>query len=325
VRRTLRTLGMRVAWLAAAILISFGGAGLAAALNRPPTIVARPELTWTDDRVAQPALAAAADSLLALEREVAELGSLGRLAITELAANDDAGIDDAIAQGTAQLGRVQDAVDAYRARLEAVPGIGEPDEALRLSQDLRNRYDVLVATVRETDDLAASWRALTAGTLGAHRLTSLLLEHDRVAGEALQAGSRAAYDEALDALDVADARLAAAREARDELAGRVDVATLDRWLERSAAYDRALRELYDALRESQGVVTARVREAAAAELAARERLPQDTRALVIIMADVARGGLNQAVIAIEETRASLDEARAALEGMASPSRAPGAG
>jgi hypothetical protein len=35
------------------------------------------------------------------------------------------------------------------------------------------------------------------------------------------------------------------------------------------------------------------------------RLPGDTRGLVVIMVDIAQGGLNQAVISIEEARGSL--------------------
>lgn len=314
----LQALGVRVAWLLVATAISLGAAGLVTAMNRPAGTPARPELTWREDTAARPALAAAETSLVALEAEVETLGSIGRLALTELAANDDMGIDAAIAQGTAQLDAVQAAVDAFRASLGAVPAIGDPDEAIRLSQDVRDRYDLLVATVRETDDLAGSWRVLTAETLTANRLIALLLDHDRLAGEALRAGSRADYDAALESLDVAGVRLAAARELRDDLANRVDVATLDRWLELNAEYDAALRELYASLRDSEGVATDRVRAAIDAELEARERLPQDTRALVVIMSDLARGGLNQAVISIEETRAAIADSLLALRGLASP-------
>jgi hypothetical protein len=53
-----------------------------------------------------------------------------------------------------------------------------------------------------------------------------------------------------------------------------------------------------------------VRTAAARERAAKELLPADARALVIILGDVARGGLNQAVIAIEQARGELLDALA---------------
>ena len=50
------------------------------------------------------------------------------------------------------------------------------------------------------------------------------------------------------------------------------------------------------------------RAAFAAERRAYERLPGDTRALIVIMADVAQGGLNQAVISIEVARGELERA-----------------
>jgi hypothetical protein len=45
-----------------------------------------------------------------------------------------------------------------------------------------------------------------------------------------------------------------------------------------------------------------------AERQARSRLPGDSSGLVVIMSDLAQGGLNQAVIAIEEARGSLSDA-----------------
>ena len=63
--------------------------------------------------------------------------------------------------------------------------------------------------------------------------------------------------------------------------------------------------LYKALIKSGARVNAEVRKAIDAEQQARAQLPGDTRALVVIMSDIAQGGLNQAVIAIEEARGSL--------------------
>ena len=59
-------------------------------------------------------------------------------------------------------------------------------------------------------------------------------------------------------------------------------------------------------------MTAAVRAAFAELRAAEAALPPDGRALVVIMSDVARGGLNQAVIGIEEAKGRLDAAGAAL-------------
>jgi hypothetical protein len=237
--------------------------------------------------------------------------------LTRLAGSDTEGLGTAIDDGT----RVLDAIDTHIARLRAdlggVPSIGAPDEAIRLSADTRARYDGLVRALAETQHLARDWRMFTRGALDANRLTTLLADHDRSAGDAAKAGSRQRYRDALDALETAERQLAEAATLRDTVARNADVTTLDRWIERNRAYDKALRTLYQSLVDSGGRVTQGVRDAFAAEQQARARLPGDTRALVVIMGDLARGGLNQAVIAIEEVRGKLATALATLD--ASPS------
>ena len=86
------------------------------------------------------------------------------------------------------------------------------------------------------------------------------------------------------------------------------MSTLSGWIDRNAAYDTALRHLYDALLSSKGRVTDKVRAAFAGEQAARRQLPPDTRGLVVIMSDIAEGGLNQAVISIEQARGAIGSA-----------------
>ena len=54
------------------------------------------------------------------------------------------------------------------------------------------------------------------------------------------------------------------------------------------AYDVALRGLYDAVR--RGASTTEIRQAVEKEQAAEDRLPPDTRSLVLIMADIGQGG-----------------------------------
>jgi hypothetical protein len=146
-------------------------------------------------------------------------------------------------------------------------------------------------------------------------LTRLLADHDAAAAEAARLGRRAAYGQALEQLGRAEASLVDASALRDALANTADVSVLDEWLARNRALDVALRDLYTALRASGGSVTDAVRTAAEAERTAQQRLPPDTRGLVVIMADIARGGLNQAVIGIEQARGRLD---AAVAGLARP-------
>ena len=109
----------------------------------------------------------------------------------------------------------------------------------------------------------------------------------------------------------ADSTISIARALRDQLANTVDVTVLDQWLDRSGAYDTALRGLYAAYAASGGTVTAEVEAAQAGETVARANLPPDTRAMVVIMAEIGRGGMNGAVITIEEAKGRLTSAIAA--------------
>ena len=70
--------------------------------------------------------------------------------------------------------------------------------------------------------------------------------------------------------------------------------------------------MYEASAASPNRITPEIRAAIAAEQAAREQLPRTTNNLVIIMGDIARGGMNQAVIAIESARGRLAGALEAL-------------
>jgi len=80
-----------------------------------------------------------------------------------------------------------------------------------------------------------------------------------------------------------------------------------------------LRRLYQALVDSKGKVNDEVRNAFEGEKAARSKLPPDSKGLVIILAEIGRGGLNQAVITIEQARGGLDSALSLLATEQSPS------
>ena len=68
---------------------------------------------------------------------------------------------------------------------------------------------------------------------------------------------------------------------------------------------------------ASGRVNSAVRKAMTEERKAKDRLPPDTRGLVLIMAEIGRGGMNGAVIAIEEARGQLSAA------LAEPAPSPG--
>lgn len=303
----LRRTSVAIAWLVVAIVVALGAAGIVAALDHLPGGTGRPELSWTADRAVADDLDAASAELAALADAVGVLGGHGRTALATLVGRDSAGLAAALDAGTAQLDAVDVAAARLAARLASIPLAGA-ERAIGHSPATLARYDAAVAALADVDPLRPAWERLTAGVVPATELTDRLLAHDRIAATAIQSGGAGKYPQAIARIDKAAAELAAARAIRDRLAATVDVATLDEWLDRNGAYDEALRALWDALRLSNGRVTAAVRDAAARERAARALLPPDARALVVILGDLARGGLNQAVIVIEEARGQLLDA-----------------
>ncbi len=298
---------MRLAWLAVASLIAFGSAGVVAAMQHQPASAGRPELTFAGDEAARPALNAATDELGALADEVDVLGALARQALTTVVGGDLDVLQTLIAGGTAQLAVVDRQAAELRAAVAGVPGMGS-NSALTVSGDLRRRHQGLVATIGLTVGLDADWGAFTGRALDAARLTTLLGRHDEETAAAAKEGSAANYEEALAMLDRSDATVAEARSLAERLGETADVSTLITWLDRNAEYDSALRSLYQSLVDARGRITDKVRAAFVAETEARARLPQDLRGMVVIMAEVAQGGLNQAVISIEKVRGSLSAA-----------------
>jgi len=317
----LRRSAVTLAWLVAAVVIALGAAGIVAALDQLPGGNGRPELTWTADREIAPRLDAAAADLAALADSVGTLGENGRVALAALVARDEAALAAAIDAGSGQLDVIEAAASGIRARLEAMPLAGS-GRTIRWSAATLARYDALVAALPAVDPLRPAWERLAGGVVPAVELTGHLLAHDEIAGEAIRLGGAGSYRPAIARIDKATSELDAAGKIRDRLAATVDVATLDEWLSRNADYDAAVRALWDALRRSGGRVTDAVRTAAAAELAAKEALPADARALVVILGDVARGGLNQAVIAIEQARGDFLDAVARSSATPAPTPEP---
>lgn len=302
--RLARLLVLAAAWSVLAALVSLGGGGVAAAFNHLPATAARPELTWAADGLAAPALDAATGRLQVLSDATDKLGISARAALTNLVSGDVAGLAKTVDAGTAQLAAIGSASDSLATSLAAVPYTTGHSE-LYLSAALRHRYDELLKTRTLTHGLEADWAVLSSRALNASTVPSLLALHDTQTAAAAKEGSAAHYTKALTLLNASDATIAKTRALRDHLGESADVTTLTTWLDLNAAYDRALRTLYKALLDSRGHVTSAVRKAFAGEQAARAALPRDTRAVVVIMASVAEGGLNQAVIDIEVARGSL--------------------
>ena len=300
---------MALTWLVVAVLIALGGSGMATSLNHPPETDARPELTWAGDTRAAPALDAATAKLQALSDAVDALGNSSKTALANLVAGDTAGLVDTLNKGSAQLSAVATASSALQAALAAVPFTGA-QAALRVSGTTIARYQQLAATPALTSNLASDWEVLSARSMAASSVPDLLAKHDQQTAAAAKQGEAGHYQAALTLLDASDTTIVAARSLAEGLSKTADVSTLNQWIDRQAGYDAALRQLYQAMLSAKGKVTSAVRAAFAAEEAAKAALPTSTKGIVVIMDDIARGGLNQVVIDIEVTRGSLAAALA---------------
>ena len=303
----LRTVATWIAWVTLALLIAFGSAGIVATMSHVPGTAARPELTWAGDAEMASALDAATGDLEALAAEVDTLGVTARVALTQVVAGDAEALRQTISTGMLRVAEVQVLTTGLEQSLAAVPYTGE-DWALHVSADLRHRFDELALTAGVTEGVGDDWAAFTGRSIDAARVSALLTSHDEQTAAAAKLGSEGEYKAALAQLDASDATIADSRAYADRLAATTDVGTLRAWIDRNADYDAALRVLYKALVKSGARVNAEVRKAFDLEQQARAQLPGDTRAVVVIMSDIAQGGLNQAVIAIEEARGSLAQA-----------------
>ncbi len=303
-----RRVALAVAWLAIAALVSLGAAGIIGAMAHLPGTPARAELTYAGDKAIESGLATAETSLVDLAGEVRQLSELGRRALTSLVSRDVETLATSVSEGEVLTVTIESHAAELRTQLEGLPGVAAENK-LVLSPQSRERQERVLQAVQATEGLAAAWSSLAVGSVAATRMTVLLTDHDETTAAAAALGQTGKYEEALAKLTESDAIIDDARSLGDQLASSdVDVSTLNQWLDLNAEYDAALRRLYVAVIASNGTVTPEVRQAFDAEAAARARLPADTRGLVVILSEIGRGGLNQAVIGIEEARGKLDAA-----------------
>ncbi|MEX1168672.1 MAG: hypothetical protein WEE50_00875 [Chloroflexota bacterium] len=295
-------------WLLLVVAIAMGAAGLVSGAHHQPGTSARPELTYTRDGEVDVALDAATRDLETLVDQVAALGVQARGALAALNGTDSSTVDAAIAEGSRLLDGMLAQTSAVRRALLNVPYVARTDVGLLVSAARIERHAALVAALDATDGLQEAWVRLTSGSVTATRLSGLLARHDDEVTDAAALGRAARYEDAIERLDDADATVDEARTLRNQLANTVDVTVLDAWLDRLANYDVALRDLYVAYSNVGPRVTDELREAQAAEAAARRELPSDTRGMVVIMAEIGRGGMNGAVVAIEQARGRLTSA-----------------
>jgi hypothetical protein len=301
----------RASWITAALVVALGSAGLVTGLSHRPGTAARAELTYAADQAVRGPLEGIIRDLTSIALDFDALGAQGRAALAALIATDPDALDATVTVGDTLVERIRRETAAMRDRVAALPGTGQGEEQ-RLSAGVRQRVATVTQALDSTSGTAPAWATLSSGASLATRLTRLLIQHDESTGEAVRHGSQGEYTQAVQALDLSDPALAAARILRDKLANVADVSTLTQWLDRNAAIDVALRQLYTILEGTGGKVTDEARQAYDQVKQAQKQLPPDTRALVVIMSDIARAGLNQAVIKIEEARGRLADTIALL-------------
>lgn len=313
--RLLQRVALAVVWLLIVAVVSVGGAGLVAAMANQPGTPGRAELTDVGDAAAAGSLDHVQGELTDLATSVERLGELGRGALTALVSSDFTTLDAAVADGQTLARSIDTRSAQIREEIALMPGTGA-NEALVWSPDTSARRDIALTALTSTGGLEVAWSRLAAGSTVAVRLTVLLTNHDITAGMASETGRTLKYAAALKILQSAQAMLDQAKTLRDSLAGTgLDVSTLTLWIDRNAEYDAALATLFEATIAGKGKVTRAMIDAGLAERKARDFLPSNTSGLVIILAEIGRGGLNQAVIGIEETRARL---QAAVDRLSAP-------
>ena len=302
--------GWRAAgWILLALAMSLGAGGIVAGADHPAGDDTRPELTARGDALVAGRLAAIATQLEELEAQVGELSRSGREALSHLTERRLDELATGLDEGGRLLAGIEEGLARLRADYDRLPYGPDSD---RISSRTRERITRLGEAIETLEPLPRSWRQLSLGSVPAIELAQRLEQHDQQVFGATQAGTNARYGRAVERMRRAIRTLDLAVAVRDQVATTADVGTLDEWLARARVYDEALLRLYTLLRESGGEATDESRQALAEVDRAQASLPADTDALVVIMAGIAQGGLNQAVVDIERARGKLSQALASL-------------
>jgi hypothetical protein len=309
--RALRRPVRFVGWIAVAAALALGGAGLIGQLSHPPGDARREELTYTRDVALKTRLDAVAAQLTDVETLVDGLSGDAKSALIAVASGDGSVLRSTLDDGTTRAATAESSVAAIRATFADVPG-GDPSAAAEYANATLARRAALLSALDSITGLSDLWGSVTARATDAAALTLAIRSHDATVAAAASLGVQAQYPAAIAKLDAAAALLARIEQIRRTFVSSTDSTVLDDWVARHARYDTALEALYKALRASHGkrnpTVDADYRE----ENLARDALPPDNRAIVVIVAEVSQAGLTQAVLAIEGLRGQIDQALGAV-------------
>jgi len=299
------------AWTALAAVLALGSAGLVGQLSHPPGDARRAELTYTADLALAPRLDDIAARLTTVQALVEGLAGDAKAALEAVASGDVDALQTALERGTTRSSGLKSTVEGIQSSLAGLPGEG-PTAATVYGNATLVRRAALLAALDSVNGLAGEWGSVTSKAREAASLQVAIRKHDETVAQAATRGVAARYADAIALLGQAGGIVDSIAAMRADFVTSTDVTVLDDWIDRHRGYDEALLALYTALKASGGVRNPVVDAAYRAENTARQNLPPNNGAIVVIMSQVSQGGLNQAVIAIEDASGRIDRALAAI-------------
>ncbi|HYL40709.1 MAG TPA: hypothetical protein VET90_05310 [Candidatus Binatus sp.] len=297
---------------AVAVALAFGEAGLVGQLTHPPGDARRQELTWAADQSLGGNLDSISNQLVAVETSMDALAGDAKDALVAVGSGDATGLQAALARGAQRAASIDGTVAQLRATLDGLPGSKPADATVYSNAMLARRVGIQTA-LAAVGTLSGEWSRVTARSSDASALTVAIRSHNSTLASAANAGVKAQYPEAIQLCNQALGILQQISRLRSEAVQSDQATVLDDWIGRHVAYDKALLALYEALRASGGVRNNDVDAAYRAQAIALAQLPADNREVIVIIAQVAEGGLNDAVLAIEYARGEIDAAVSAIE------------
>lgn len=298
-----------VIWTVLFAVLATGGAGLLGQAWHAPGSPARAELTYAGDAALDARLDVATQRLTEIAAEVEKLASEARIALEEVVSSDPTRLSEAVQRGGQAATTIEATTAALRESLAGLPGEGEA-AVIEFSNDTLVRRSAILTAIDAALSLAGHWRQVAAHATEVANLTGLFTRHDTIVLDAARNGRQRKYVEAIAILDQALLTVADVQSLRVRLIAGSDGTVLDEWIQRNADHDAALRALYAAFDASGGIVTGQVQARMRDQEVAFARLPPDRRTIVVIVAEVTRTGLTQAVVAIDDAHGRIDEALA---------------
>jgi hypothetical protein len=297
-----------ITWTALLALLAVSGAGLVGETFHAPGSPARAELTWHGDSEIQAQLDAASEQLAMIAAECTALAADAKTALTEVSSVDPARLRAALEQGGLVAARIDEQTKALRASLVGLPGDG-PTAAIDYSNATLVRRAAILAAIDAASSVPSAWQAVTGRAVDAAQVTALISQHDQTVLRAAQEGVAGRYAAAVPILDEALGLSQEIHDLRIRLIADTGDTVLDEWIDRNTTYVKALQKLYQALVKSKGKPgTVEVQAANREVKIAQANLPPDRRTIIVIVSEVARGGLAQAVLAIEDAHGRIDDA-----------------